>query len=357
MRRVLLYEPFAHGHHRVLLKYYCGALVKAGFEPVVCDSLLPEHHTPFLPDALDQLGRKERCEGVHLLTFERLGPQWLRHRKPVWRGLPMVATYYLYDNLYAPLRGLMWDVLFGRGLLKGVLISDDFLSERRIPAWRRRRLWYVPDPWDNAEFSAIPRTTARQRLDLPSDRAVILLFGALRPRKGIELLLDAMRLVPDNTPYLVLLAGQLDPCWREGKVAEVIAGLRARGVLRIDDRFVPESEVSVYFHAADYVVCPYPSTFTASSNVFTRACAAGVPAIVPRHGVVGEIARRAGAGLLFDSDSAPDLARCLRQAINHEVDVDAMRANAKRSAASKELANFEEAVMGVYQNWFPQHDR
>jgi glycosyltransferase involved in cell wall biosynthesis len=353
MRRVFLYEPMLHGHRGVLLRYYCGALEKGGYTPVVCTRLLPEHESADLVDALEREAAAAKCDIIHVLTFERLGPRWLKYRRQLRRtGRPIVASYYLYDNLYGLLKGLPWDVLFGRRLLDRVLVSDDFLTERNLPSWRRQRINYVPDPWDPHDFPVIDRTEAKTTLRLPASRKVLMVFGALKPRKGLELLFDAVQqLGTGQEKWLLLLAGVLDPYFRTGPVAAVLAGLQAQGLIRIDDEFVDEAKVSTYFHAADFVVCPYPRTFQASSNVFTRACAAGTPAIVPDHGVMGMIARRHGAGLVFASDSAMDLARCLQDALTLQTGPrwQELVAAGYKLAAGKKLASFEAAVLSAYQ--------
>lgn len=356
MMRVLLYEPMLHGHRGVLLKYYCGALTKAGWETEVCTEQLPEHESPLLADVLERRAAKVNCQVIHVLTFERLGPLWLKYPRPVRRGRPIVASYYLYDNLYKPFKGLMWDLLFRRGLVDRVLISDDFLAERMIPGWRRRRLNYVPDPWDPAEFPPVTRLAARIRLGLPADRKILLLFGAIKPRKGLELLLEAMQQLGDRVEdYLLLIAGKMEDSLKAGQTGAILARLQEAGRIRMDDGFVAEQLVSSYFYAADYVVCPYPSTFQGSSNVFTRACAAGTPAIVPEHGVMGEIARRHGAGLRFVSDSSRDLARVLQEAmeLGSGTKYQGIVSAGIRVADGKKLVCFERSVALAYKNIQP----
>ncbi len=352
MKRVFLYEPMLHGHRGVLLRYYCDALTKGGYDTVVCNEPLPEHDTPNLVDALEGRAAATDCDIIHVLTFERLGPKWLKYRRQLLRkGRPVVASYYLYNNLYGYAKGLPWDLLFLRGLLDRILISDDFLADRSLPPWRRRKISYVPDPWDPSQFPPFDRLVAKERLSLPTNRKVLMVFGALKQRKGMELLFEAVeRLGALGQNFLILLAGTLDPYYRTGAAAGMLARLSEQGLVRVDDGYVDESQVSVYFHAADFVICPYPRSFQGSSNVYTRACAAGTPAIVSDHGVMGRLVRRTGAGMAFQSESGEDLARCLREVCQMQTGtrLAAMVAAGHALVAGKKLECFEQAVLAAY---------
>lgn len=352
MTRVLLYEPMLHGHRSVLLRYYCRAIEEAGYATEICTDMLPEHQTPDLVDALERRAQASDCSIIHVLTFERLGPIWLKYRRQLRRkGRPIIASYYLYNNLYGYLKGLPWDVLMVRGLLDRLLVSDDLLNERRMPRWRRSRIDYVPDPWDPGEFPTLDRQAARHLLGLPPTSKVLLVFGALKPRKGLELLFDALlRQEKGDGRILLVLAGVLDPYYRTGPVAATIAQLHSKGLIRIDDSFVEEARISAYFHAADVVVCPYPRSFQASSNVYTRACAAGTLAIVPDHGILGELVRRTGAGIAYESENVEDLARCLRTATELQPGprLEGMLEAGHRLAAGKRIEYFNRAVMNAY---------
>ncbi len=352
MTRVLLYEPMQHGHRSVLLRYYCRAIEQAGYATEICTDMMPEHQTPDLVGALERRAQASDCSIIHVLTFERLGPIWLKYRQQLRRkGRPIIASYYLYNNLYGYLKGLPWDVLLGRGLLDRLLVSDDFLDERRMPGWRRRRIDYVPDPWDPGEFLSLERQAARSLLGLPPANMILLVFGALKPRKGLELLFDALlRQEANKGRFLLVLAGVLDPHYRTGPAAAMIAHLQSKGLIRIDDGFVEEARISAYFHAADVVVCPYPRSFQASSNVYTRACAAGTLAIVPDHGILGELVRRTGAGIAYESENVEDLARCLRTAteLQSGFQLEGMLGAGRRLAAGKRIECFNQAVMKAY---------
>ncbi len=63
--------------------------------------------------------------------------------------------------------------------------------------------------------------------------------------------------------------------------------------------YVPDGEVSAYFHLADVVVAPYPR-HAGMSGVVLLAAAAGRPVLTSSYGLVGELTRRRSLGLAVD---------------------------------------------------------
>jgi hypothetical protein len=80
---------------------------------------------------------------------------------------------------------MFWDLLFARNLVNKVIVPDDYLAERRLPFWRRKRLAYAPDPYDPADFSPVEQSSARAKLGLRVDKVMFLMFGELSAGKGL----------------------------------------------------------------------------------------------------------------------------------------------------------------------------
>jgi glycosyltransferase involved in cell wall biosynthesis len=93
---------------------------------------------------------------------------------------------------------------------------------------------------------------ARERLGLPADGLVVLLFGVLRPDKGLGDLLSAVAGRPEWT---VLVAGE-----EHGALAaagQQLEDPRLRGRVRVKEGFLPIDAVGDCFAAADVVALPY----------------------------------------------------------------------------------------------------
>jgi glycosyltransferase involved in cell wall biosynthesis len=140
-----------------------------------------------------------------------------------------------------------------------------------------RVIQYVPHPvYDLFTSGRKPPGLARRLLNLPENRKVLLFFGMVRPYKGLDLLLDALgRLqVQGEIPFL-LVAGE---CWGgAARYRQQIIRLGLQGHVRLDDCYIPNEEVGLYFSAADCLAAPYLSA--TQSGVIGLAEGFGLPVL------------------------------------------------------------------------------
>jgi glycosyltransferase involved in cell wall biosynthesis len=173
----------------------------------------------------------------------------------------------------------------------------------------------------------LDRAAARARLGiLPSER-VVLLFGAIRPYKGLSSLIDAFERMYATDPSLrLLVAGS--PGRTMDK--EFLATLQNKPHIVARLEFIPDAEVHLYFAAADVQVAPYASVLNSGSVLLGLGF--GLPVVVPRLGALQSL-----AGLPFvqtySPKSANGLERAIRRAVESIVDP-AIAARAKEFAAA-----------------------
>ncbi|HET7436005.1 MAG TPA: glycosyltransferase [Thermoanaerobaculia bacterium] len=127
---------------------------------------------------------------------------------------------------------------------------------------------------------AIPsREAARATLHL--DGNVALFFGHVRPFKGLDIALRAWRLI--HTKATLVVAGEA--WWKsEAEYRELARGLDN---VRLEFRFIPDSEIATYFAAADVVLAPY--RIEAQSGVALTAFHFARPVIASDAGGLPEI--------------------------------------------------------------------
>jgi glycosyltransferase involved in cell wall biosynthesis len=160
----------------------------------------------------------------------------------------------------------------------------------------------VPHP---AEPRAVlpDRDAARGLLGVPLDAPVFLFSGLLRPYKGWDVLLDAFAALRRTVPRaLLVLAGEP---WGEARRLEAWA---PAGV-RLELRYLPESERGLWFAAADAVVCPY--RHATGSGIAADALAYGRPVIGSRVEGLEDVVEDGHSGLLVAPGDAPALARAM----------------------------------------------
>jgi glycosyltransferase involved in cell wall biosynthesis len=150
------------------------------------------------------------------------------------------------------------------------------------------------------------RTGARAALGVADGARVVLAFGFIRPYKGLDLLLDALRLARQREPAIQLLvAGR--PLY---DIDEVRRAAERDGLpVRWDLRFIPRDEMGRYFAAADVVALPYVDT--SDSGVIELAAAFGRPVVAAAAGGLGEAFSRYGHGALVPPRDVAALAGAL----------------------------------------------
>jgi glycosyltransferase involved in cell wall biosynthesis len=111
---------------------------------------------------------------------------------------------------------------------------------------------------------------ARRQLGLGKEDVVHLFFGLIRPYKGLSVLLEALKELPEN--HKLVVAGECYGSW--DPYAELIhqGGLESR--VLVHNEFIDDDLVPIYFSAADTAVLPY-----------TQASQSGVTAMALHHEV------------------------------------------------------------------------
>ena len=131
----------------------------------------------------------------------------------------------------------------------------------------------------------VSREAARSMLGL-EDEVVMLSFGAIRPYKGLDRLVNAAELLRDRVdkPFRVLVAG---PTYRTVDVQEVLFKAASDPNVSLVAEGVPDEYVHVLFRAADVSILPYRAFH--NSGVAMLSLSFGTPLIVPENPVTSDL--------------------------------------------------------------------
>jgi len=132
----------------------------------------------------------------------------------------------------------------------------------------------------------------------------ILFFGLVRAYKGLAVLLEAMPRVLERIDCRLLIAGEFyEPL---EKYQEIIRRHGIEPFVTIQNRYLPNEEVTAIFDRSDVLVMPY---LTATQSAVARiALQNGLPVIASRAGGLAEVVHENVNGLLFDTGDPADLA-------------------------------------------------
>jgi glycosyltransferase involved in cell wall biosynthesis len=175
-----------------------------------------------------------------------------------------------------------------------------------------------------------PRARAPARAGHPpqSNKPVVLMFGLMRPYKGIDVLLEAWRGVLGQAPI------ENAELWLAGMPKMDISALRATAPpnVHFEPRFVGDTELPAYFERADLVVLPYLQAD--QSGVLFTALAFGKPLLLSDVGGFPEIATT-GAARVVPAGDAHALGQALRELLADRATLAKMCVKARAAATGR----------------------
>jgi teichuronic acid biosynthesis glycosyltransferase TuaC len=163
----------------------------------------------------------------------------------------------------------------------------------------------------DSRFRPMDKGTARSELRLPSDKFLALFVGLLSPVKGVDRLLEAIRLIDDDSLYCVLVGD--GPSRVE--IEKLAAKENMQGSLHFAGRQSTET-IPRWMNAADLLVLP--SLSEGRPNVVLEAQACGLAVVATKVGGTPELIRHEETGLLVERDDAPALAKSISRLMHDE---------------------------------------
>lgn len=213
------------------------------------------------------------------------------------------------DNII-PHEKRMGDKPFTRYFIKPVdafiTMSEKVMSDlRSFTATKPAKL--VPHPLYDNFGEKISKDEAKKKLEIDNGQKLLLFFGFIRTYKGLDILLNAMKLVANRKPdpgqgqketsnLKLLIAGEF---YEDRKpYDEQIAQLNIKDSLLLHTRFIRNEEVKYFMCAADVVVQPYRNA--TQSGVTPLAYHFEVPMIVTNVGGLPSMVPDGKAGLVAE---------------------------------------------------------
>ena len=186
-----------------------------------------------------------------------------------------------------------------------------------------------------------PRPESRLRNPVP----VVLFVGRLEPRKGVHVLIEAMRILQQRK--VKVLCRIVGASFLQGsKATPYVRNLHENSPSNVEFKgFCPQSELAKQYRSADIHCCPsvWQEPF---GNVNIEAMACGIPVVASRVGGIPEIAAEGGIALV-EPNSAVELANALQKLAEDE--------NLRTQIAAEGLQAFQRrftwsAICGQYQD-------
>lgn len=168
---------------------------------------------------------------------------------------------------------LCWHVFVHTARMKAELENDFRLSPAKISV--------IPFGINNTTpRTGVTRQAARARFGLAESDRTLLFFGQIAPYKGLEYLVEAVRLLTSRGEAVrLIVAGKVklgcEDYWSKIRASLEEEKMRASTICHV--RFIPDAEVEWFMQAADAIALPYVCIF--QSGVPFLAYSFGLPVI------------------------------------------------------------------------------
>jgi glycosyltransferase involved in cell wall biosynthesis/SAM-dependent methyltransferase len=220
------------------------------------------------------------------------------------------VLFYGFNNLPISLRRRLEGKLFWPLIDGGALASTEALDNLRRDGFPKHRslhrvFWGVATD----VFQPMDRGSVKSKLGL-KHQPMIGYVGRLVPEKGVDVLREAFRLLPDSLHCLIIGSGPLHAELQQwANSAEVQGRVHLRDVM-------PPAELAEHLNCLDALLVPSLTTPTWKEQygrVIAEAMACGVPVVGSQSGAIPEVI--GAAGVVVPENDASALAEAVREVV------------------------------------------
>ena len=191
-------------------------------------------------------------------------------------------------------------------------IGNDLILHSRI-----KTIYACDLDYTTLDDNQIEMKVAREKLNLPQEREIILFFGQIKKVKGLDVLLEALTDVKRKIPsVLLVIAGKV---WKDNFIEyeRLIEKYSLHNNVELRIGFVDNEDVPYYFNAVDAIVLPYQKIY--NSGVLIRAMSFATVTIASDFGPFSEFIESAENGFLFKTGDKSALAKSVIEVLSNKV--------------------------------------
>jgi D-inositol-3-phosphate glycosyltransferase len=182
---------------------------------------------------------------------------------------------------------------------------------------------------------------------LAGDERIILFVGRIEPLKGIDILINAVAQLGDESDFHVLIVGGDRRSRRQVSHLQELASDLGIGERVCFLGAVDHEQLPLYYNAAD--VCVVPSYYESFGLVALEAMACGTPVVASRVGGLTGTVRDGETGYLISWRCPEPFAERLELLLGNEALRRRFGEAAREVVERYRWANVAEAVVGLYR--------
>ncbi|HGY55395.1 MAG TPA: glycosyltransferase [Caldithrix abyssi] len=216
-------------------------------------------------------------------------------------GTPVVTTLHtVYKNPDETHRLLLESILLHSNT---IIVHEDYQKDTLLklsPIEAGHKIHVI----EHGAREVEPVARAREKLNLPRDKKIILMIGYFRPSKNFELIIDLFPQILAKYPEAVLvLAGKIrgnEHLEYRTQLFNRIEHSPVKDHIYLIRGQLKQDVFDTILSAADVVVLPYK--INSQSGILAHSLAFGRPIVASDSGAMKRIMQRSGAGFVCEND-------------------------------------------------------
>lgn len=285
----------------------------------ICSSFKRAKAELYILDRIINVYQVKRCYLMYINNYQfALGSQIGRHLSCPVRGIlfnPFGSSGARTPVFIVKFRKhlqLLW--MLRNKNLEHIYILNNDQQVNALNRWYRKQNFFLPLP--DPILITNPVCLGNSEVDVfeRSSKIRFLLFGSLSARKGIFLVIDALRLLPQNITkdIEIFIAGRIVKEERASfltALSDLKSDRRDIAIIYLDE-FVAYAALAPMFLNSDCILLPYIES-EASSGLLGHAALYERPVIGTDYGLIGCLIRRYELGIAIKNIDAVKLARAI----------------------------------------------
>lgn len=198
-----------------------------------------------------------------------------------------------------------------------------------------------------SKLRQITKAQARNKLDIPPKKKVILFFGYIWEYKGLDILLESLAILKKTmNDFILIIAGQNLEDWNKYKKMIFEHDLDKSTICKLE--YIPDSDLEYYFISSDLVVLPYKKqNFETHGGVGALAIAFNKPLIVTDVGGLPEYVK--DRKVISKPNSAQDLSDKIKLVLNDKELMEKLSEDSKELSIELNWDNIADKTIDVYK--------
>lgn len=195
---------------------------------------------------------------------------------------------------------LFSSIIFVHGFSAANIVAQEF------PRTTKKIVVIDHGAWIDHYKNDSSMTSARRKIDVPSDEFVYLFIGNCLRYKKIHVLVENFKKISRNT--MLIIAGQFQDVHYYEQINKLIKGREKN--IRIEPKYIPDDDLQYYLNACNVVVLPYTEILTSGTAMFSIGF--GRPVIAPRIGYLQDVINEE-CGVLYDPKDMNGLLKAMEE--------------------------------------------